>query len=260
MHKDLKIGVVVPAYNEERLIGDTLRGMPEWVDRVYVVNDASTDRTGEIAAAFNSHRYLLLTHGQNRGVGAAIATGYRKALEEGMDIAVVMAGDNQMDPRFLPELLQPLIEGRADYAKGNRLARVEDRKGMSDWRYFGNWLLTLLTKIASGYWRIRDPQNGYTAISGTALNCIDLDELYPRYGYCNDILARLNAAGGRVVDVPMPARYGTEMSKIKYRKYVMKVSPLLVRCFLWRITRKLRYRKICHGTSPSPNTESCARR
>ena len=180
-----------------------------------MVDDGSTDRTREIAATLNSNKYLLMPHERNRGVGAAIATGYKKALEEGMDITVVMAGDNQMDPRFLPELLQPLVEGQ--YAKGNRLARVDDRQGMSNWRYFGNWVLTLLTKIASGYWRIRDPQNGYTAITETALNRNDLDDLCPRYGYCNDVLARLNAAGGRVVDVPMPAqvRHGAVQDHVR---------------------------------------------
>jgi hypothetical protein len=124
--------------------------------------------------------------------------------EEAMDIVVVMAGDNQMDPRFPPGLLHSLIRGRADFATGNRPARPDDCQRMSNWRYFDNWVSTLLTKIASAYWRLRDPQNGYVAIRETALSHIDLDDLRPRYGYCSDILARLNAAGCRVVDVPIP--------------------------------------------------------
>ncbi|MFC1990228.1 glycosyltransferase family 2 protein, partial [Chloroflexota bacterium] len=117
----------------------------------------------------------MVSNGKNRGVGAAIVSGYKKALEENMDIAVVMAGDKQMDAKHLPQLLRPIIEGTADYAKGNRLSRFEHRSGMGNWRFFGNWLLTLLTKIATGYWKMRDSQNGYTAITRESLERIDLD-------------------------------------------------------------------------------------
>lgn len=241
MYQDYKIGIVVPVYNEAMLIGETLKNMPYVADRIYVVDDGSTDTTNHIIEGFNGERFCILSKSQNRGVGAAIVTGYKKALEEGIDIVVVMAGDNQMDAKHLPELLAPIIQGKADYAKGNRLSRFEHRRGMSNWRFFGNWLLTLLTKIASGYWGIRDPQNGYTAITREALKRIDLDRVYPRYGYCNDLLVKLNVAGCKVVDVPIPARYGKEKSKIKYSLYVTSVSPLLLRCFLWRL--RMRYFK-----------------
>lgn len=238
MYQGRRVGIVVPAYNEENLIAETLESMPHSADRIYVVNDGSTDNTRQIIEGFNGKRFCMLSNGQNRGVGAAIATGYKKALEENMDIVVVMAGDNQMDARHLPELLAPIVKGSADYAKGDRLSQVEYRRGMSKWRLFGNWLLTILTKIASGYWRIRDSQNGYTAITREALKMIDLDAVYPRYGYCNDLLIRLNVARCRVADVAIPAHYGKEKSKIKYGTFVTRVSPLLLRGFLQRLRMK----------------------
>ena len=238
MYQDYKLGIVVPAYNEEKLIAQTLESMPHSADRIYMVDDGSTDATRQIMEGFNGERFCILSNGQNRGVGATIVTGYKKALEENMDIVVVMAGDNQMDAKHLPELLAPIIQGKAEYTKGNRLSRFEHRRGMSNWRFLGNWVLTLLTKIASGYWRIRDPQNGYTAITREALKQIDLDKVYPRFGCCNDLLVKLNVAGCKVVDVPIPAHYGEEKSKIKYGVYIPKVSMLLLWQFLWRLKRK----------------------
>ncbi|MHB8104698.1 MAG: glycosyltransferase family 2 protein [Dehalococcoidales bacterium] len=239
MYKNNKIGVVVAAYNEEMLIAETLKGMPLEADRIYVIDDASTDATRQMVESYVNGRVCLQSHAYNQGVGATITTGYKKALEEGMDIVVVMAGDNQMDGKYLPQLLAPILSGKADYTKGNRLSRLIHRGGMSNWRFFGNWLLTLLTKVASGYWHIRDSQNGYTAITRECLSRIDLDKLYPRYGYCNDILVKLNVISCRVSDVPMPARYGTERSKIRYRKYILKVSWLLLKSFLWRLKQNI---------------------
>jgi glycosyltransferase involved in cell wall biosynthesis len=182
---------------------------------------------------------VLTRHEKNKGVGAAIINGYKMALEDEIDIVAVMAGDNQMDPDQLPRLLLPIMEGKADYTKGNRLISKEFRKGMSQWRSFGNALLTLITKIGSGYWDIMDPQNGYTAISRAALEAINLDSIYTYYGYCNDMLIKLNTYGMRTVDVVMPARYGNEKSKIRYGKYIIKVAPMILRGFLWRL--KIKY-------------------
>jgi hypothetical protein len=165
-------------------------------------------------------------------------TGYRRALEDGMDVVAVMAGDNQMDPDFLPHLLDPIVDGKCDYTMGNRLANLKYRQQMSRWRFFGNSLLTLLTKIASGYWQMVDPQNGYTAISARALTQLDLSDIYPRYGYCNDVLVKLNIWGFRVVNVPHPARYGREKSGIKYSTYITKLSRLLLWDFLGRLKTK----------------------
>ncbi|AGB02435.1 glycosyl transferase [Methanoregula formicica SMSP] len=240
LYRGSKIGVVVPAYNEERLIGDTLAGIPEFVCRVYVVNDCSKDRTQEVVEYYakNDPSIVPIKHEVNQGVGSAIVTGYKKALQDGMDYVAVMAGDNQMDPRFLPELLDPVVEQRCDYTMGNRLINQEFRKGMSKWRYLGNSTLTMLTKIASGYWQMMDPQNGYTVISKRALERISLTGIYPRYGYCNDVLVKLNVLGFRVINVPHPARYGMEKSKIKYSTYIYRVSWLLLKDFLWRLKMK----------------------
>lgn len=240
MYKQKTIAVVVPAYKEEELIGETLSSIPDYVDRIYAVDDGSPDRTFEIMQKFAERdpRIVPVKVIQNGGVGATIVTGYKRSLEDGMDVVVVMAGDNQMDPDYLLDILAPVVDGRADYSKGNRLFSPEYRRGMSRWRLFGNLILTFLNKVASGYWHIVDPQNGYTAISRRTLERIDLDSIYPWYGYPNDMLIKLNVYGFRVVDVPHPARYGNEKSKITYGKYILKVSWLLLKGFFWRLKMK----------------------
>ncbi|MBM4039386.1 MAG: glycosyltransferase family 2 protein [Planctomycetes bacterium] len=242
MYRDKRIAVVVPAYNEERQIGRVLDTMPGFVDRVYVVDDASKDATGarvEEWAARQPQRIVLLRHEKNRGVGAAIVTGYRRALEDGMDIAAVMAGDAQMDPADLPAVLDPVVEGTADYVKGNRLFTGEAWKKIPHVRYLGNAFLSLLTKIASGYWNVADSQTGYTAISREALATLPLDRLYPRYGYPNHLLVMLNVYSFRVADVPVAPVYGVgEKSGIRLRRVIPRMSWLLLKCFLWRMKEK----------------------
>ena len=238
LFKAHKIGVVVPAYNEELLIQETIDGIPSYVDKIYVINDCSTDQTGEIIDRIIDPRVVPIHHEVNKGVGAAIVNGYKHALADEMDLVAVMAGDNQMDPTHLPRLLIPIIEGKADYTKGNRLLSKEMRKGMNAWRSFGNAILTLITKIGSGYWNISDPQNGYTVISKEALETLDMDSIYTYYGYCNDLLIKLNAFGLKTTDVSIPARYGREKSTIKYRTYIRKVAPMIFRGFLWRLNMK----------------------
>ncbi|MFB6159827.1 MAG: glycosyltransferase family 2 protein [Haloferacaceae archaeon] len=265
MYGGATVGVVVPAYDEGRLVGDVLDSIPPFVDRVYAVDDASTDNTwGEIrarAAAVRppdrpgdaveepsvdddggpsaggdaAPRVVGIGHATNRGRGGAVTTGYRHALADGMDVVAVLDGDGQMDPAILDRILDPVVAGEADYAKGTRLTRPGDRRTMSGWRLFGNALLTVLTRVSSGYWRMTDPQNGYTAISAGALRSLDLDGLYPEYGFLNDVLAKLNVAGLRVANVPMRAVYGDEQSGIRYRTFVPNVSVLLLRNFLWRL-------------------------
>lgn len=253
MYRGRSIGVVVPAYNEQLFIARVIETMPDYVDRIYVIDDCSTDRTFAATAQFFKEPRLKLTrHLHNKGVGAAIVTGYRQALNEEMDLVAVMAGDNQMDPLQLTKLLDPLVEGTAGYCKGDRLSRFELTKGMSRWRRLGNVILTRLTRISSGYRDLQDPQNGYTAISREALSRLELAKVYPRYGYCNDLLAKLNLLGVKVRDVQIPARYGREKSKIKYGNYIRKVSLLLLKNFLERITQqyifprltKIRVRKL----------------
>ena len=239
-YRGKRIAVVVPAYNEEELIGEVLDGIPDYVAKVYVVDDGSADMTGAIIEDYAHHdpRIVAIHHNPNRGVGAAITTGYLQAVEDGMDIAAVMAGDNQMDPAYLPDLLDPIVDGRADYTKGNRLINQAYRKGMSPWRSFGNSLLTFLTKVASGYWQMMDPQNGYTAISVKALAELPLDSIYQGYGYCNNLLVWLNIHNMTVRDVAIPARYGREKSKIRYSTYIPRVSKLLLGNFLFRLKTK----------------------
>ncbi|NLV26896.1 MAG: glycosyltransferase family 2 protein [Methanomicrobiales archaeon] len=240
MFQGRKIGVVIPAYKEELLIVPTLESVPDFVDRIYAVDDASPDKTGRLIDDYSAKdkRIVPIHHERNTGVGGAIISGYKRALSDGMDIVSVMAGDNQMDPDFLPELLGPIVEGSVDYSVGNRLINEKFRQGMSKWRFLGNSVLTLLTKIASGYWKLMDPQNGYTAISKRALETISLDEIYPRYGYCNDLLVWLNTFGFRVRNVPHPARYGLERSGIKYSTYIFRLSWLLLNAFIWRMKMK----------------------
>jgi glycosyltransferase involved in cell wall biosynthesis/ActR/RegA family two-component response regulator len=240
-YREQNICVVIPAHNEEKLIGTTLDSIPDYIFRIYVVDDASTDRTPEIIREFaqKDARIFAIRHETNQGVGASIASGYQKALNEGMDIAVVMAGDNQMDPAFLPDFLDPIINKHVDYTVGNRLQNFEYRKGMPQIRVIGNALLTLLTKIASGYWQLMDPQNGYTAITRRALERINPSTIYPRYGYCNDILVKLNTYGFRAMNINHTSRYNIgESSGIRYRSYIFRLSKLLLKDFLWRLKEK----------------------
>jgi len=238
MYREHTIGVVVPAYNESELIGETLASIPEYVDAVYAIDDASTDDTADIIENFDDPRIVFIRHEKNSGVGAAIVSGYKRALEDGIDIAAVMAGDNQMDPEYLPSLLDPIVEGRAEHTKGNRLLSPGYRRGMSKWRSFGNSILTFLTKIASGYWYVVDPQNGYTAISGRALKMLNLDRLYRRYAFENDLLVKLNVHDAKVINIPIPARYGRETSHIKYHSFIIKTSLYFIKALLWRAWKK----------------------
>jgi glycosyltransferase involved in cell wall biosynthesis len=258
MYKGSTVGVVVPAYNEQGFVGTVIETIPAFVDRIYVVDDCSTDGTwAEIqhhaatadpvanatfavpdGGAASVRRVVPIRHEHNRGVGGAIGTGYRRARTDGIDVTAVMAGDGQMDPDQLDRLIDPVVDGAADYAKGNRLLHRPHREAMSPWRCFGNSLLTLLTRVASGYWRTGDPQNGYTAISREALSSLDLSALYEGYGFLNDLLIRLNARELRVADVGMPAVYGEERSTINYSQFVPALSALLLRGFLWRMKRK----------------------
>jgi len=241
MYRGRSLAAVVPAYNEEMLIGITLESIPEYVDMVIVVNDGSTDSTeSKIREIMESDPRIELINKENGGVGSAIVEGYKAGLIKGADISVVMAGDNQMDPECLPSLLDPIVEGEADYTKGNRLTDGKAIKGMSAWRYFGNSLLTGMTKLSSGLWHIGDPQNGYTAIDNRVFEVLDPDEIFPWYGYCNDILTRLNMYGFRVKDVRIPSRYGDEVSTIKYPEYMYKLSRLLLIQLMMRITYRQR--------------------
>ena len=209
MEQKFKIAVVIPAHNEERLIASTIKSIPHNIDHIVVIDDCSTDNTlGEIQAiSEHDARIVLISHEKNSGVGGSIASGYKWARDHNMDAAVVMAGDGQMDPKDLPRLLKPVIDGEADYSKGNRLFTGEAYKKIPKIRYFGNSVLSLLTKVASGYWHVADSQTGYTAINKEALHSIDWDKMYKRYGQPNDLLVRLNVNNFRVKDVAVTPVY-----------------------------------------------------
>jgi glycosyltransferase involved in cell wall biosynthesis len=234
-----RVGVVVPAHDEEQLIVETLGSMPDLVDRIYVVDDASADATAERAGTVSDPRVEVIRHEQNGGVGAAIVTGYRRALAEGIDVVCVMAGDGQMDPADLETLAGAVARGEVDYAKANRLVTGQAWNLMPRSRYLGNAMLSLLTKIASGYWHIADSQSGYTAIGRPTLAQLDLDRLYRRYGFPNDMLVALNIWNARVRDFPSRPIYGVgERSGIRLARVVPAISWLLLRRFFWRLGEK----------------------
>lgn len=242
MYRDKTVCVVVPAYNEEKLIGRVLETMPDYVDKVVVVDDKSTDRTAEIvinAAEQSGGRIILIQHSKNQGVGGAITSGYKWARDNRIDITAVMAGDAQMDPADLPNLLDPVAAGQVDYAKGNRLFTGNAWQVIPKVRYLGNSYLSLLTKIASGYWHVADSQTGYTAINLRALEILDLDKIYKRFGMPNDMLVKLNIYNFRVRDIPVKPVYNIgEVSKIKLQKVMITLSWLLLKDFLYRLKEK----------------------
>lgn len=241
MYKEKRVAAVVPSYNEESQIARVIETMPAFVDHIVIVNDASGDRTAAVVEDCRTRdgRVVLISHEVNQGVGGAIATGYKWARDRGVDVAVVMAGDGQMAPEDLPNLLDPVVSGEVDYSKGNRLFTGEAFKEIPKIRYFGNAVLSLLTKIASGYWHVADSQTGYTAINRKALQTIDWDQMYKRYGQPNDLLVRLNLYRFRVRDVPIKPVYNVgEISRLKIRKVLFTISWLLIKLFLWRMKEK----------------------
>jgi glycosyltransferase involved in cell wall biosynthesis len=234
-----RVAAVVPAHDEERLIAETLRGIPDLVDRIYVVDDASGDATAARASEVGDERVEIIRHERNSGVGAAIVSGYKRAREDGIDVTCVIAADNQMDPIELPDLVGPVARGEVEYAKANRLVSGEAWEVIPRTRYLGNAVLSLLTKIASGYWHVADSQAGYTAISRDALARLDLDRVYPGYGFPNDLLVHLNVQNARVRDVPSRPIYGVgERSGIRLRRVIPRISWLLFKGFWWRMGQK----------------------
>ncbi|MFQ5669062.1 MAG: glycosyltransferase family 2 protein [Acidobacteriota bacterium] len=239
MYKGHTIGVVVPAFNEQELILETLGGMPDYVDRIFVVDDASVDATARLIQEHKERdpRVVLIRHQVNQGLGSSLIDGYLASRNSEMDITAVMAGDNQMHPDDLPGLLEPIVKGEADYVKGNRLLHA-NVDAMPRYRFLGNALLTLLTKFATGYYSLMDPQCGYTTIRLRALQAIPIASMTRGYGYNADILCMLNILRFKVTDVEVQPVYGREQSKIKLRKYIPATSLLLARLFLRRLWKR----------------------
>ncbi|MBI3270095.1 MAG: glycosyltransferase family 2 protein [Planctomycetes bacterium] len=238
MHEGERVAVVIPAYKVEGTIVRVVAGVPPWVDHVVVVDDASPDRTSELVRGLSDPRVRLLRHEVNLGVGGAMTTGYRAALELGAALVVKMDGDGQMDPARLPQLLAPLVARRADYAKGNRFYDFHALRRMPAARRWGNMGLTFLAKVASGYWNISDPTNGYTAIRREALSALNLDAVHPRYFFEISMLINLNVVRAVVVDLHMPAIYGDEKSSMSLAEisltFPFRLFAGLVRRVYWR--------------------------
>lgn len=235
------VAVLIPAYKEANQIGRVLRGLPEYVDHVVVIDDASPDDTAEIVREVgrSDPRVVLIELERNAGVGGALAHGYRWAREHGVDIAVSLDGDGQMDPGEMRRLIEPILDGRADYTKGNRLWEPSWWRQIPRIRLFGNAVLSLLTKMASGYWGVTDSQSGYSAAGRYALERIDWDDMYARYGRPNDVLVLANVADCRVADVPIEPVYGVgERSSMRIAKVTGAIARLLFRRFWWRLYRK----------------------
>jgi glycosyltransferase involved in cell wall biosynthesis len=235
------IAVVMPAYNVEPLVRGAVRSVPPWVDHLLVVDDGSTDGTAAAVEGLQRPRLSLLRHPDNRGVGAAITSGYAEARRLGADVVAVMAGDGQMDPADLPRLLRPVVQGEADYAKGNRFKHPDVWSVMPRTRLVGNIALSLLTRASSGYWRIFDSQCGYTAISRHALRAVN-GSMFARYGYPNDLLARLHSAGARVRDVRVRPVYEGQPSGIRVRTVFYPILFVLLRSLGRRLRVQLRRR------------------
>lgn len=293
MLKNKTIAVVVPAYNEEKQIGTVLETMPDFVDRIIVVNDKSTDNTAKIVEEYikndntevkdlnhrkkvvpnrynhaelvveemrkkekerytpseitnedpKNSRIILINHLENASVGASIATGYRWCLDNNIDCTTVMAGDGQMDPNELESICTPVLTGEVDYVKGNRLKHRSAKLVIPKIRFLGNSILSLMTKIASGYWSVSDTQTGYTSISLNALKGIYIYDIYNSYGCPNDILVKLNIANFAIKEVPIKPIYNVgEESKMKIFKVIPKISLLLFKLFWMRLYKKYLFR------------------
>lgn len=246
MYRERRIAVVVPAYNEQTLIAQTILGVPEYVDHIVVIDDCSPDQTYAAATAVDDDRLVVKRLEKNQGVGGAILAGHNVAMDLGADIMVVMAGDDQMDPAHMPRLLDPIISDGYGFTKGNRFYSMASLEGMPRHRVVGNMGLTFLNKAASGYWNIVDPQNGYTAVTREALELVPFDKIAKRYDFENDLLVWLNIADVHARDVNIPARYGAENSTISLTTFV----PRLIRTFLRGFWRRMWYKYMLWSFSP----------
>jgi glycosyltransferase involved in cell wall biosynthesis len=237
---EFDIAVVIPAYGVERNIQSVLGGLPSYLKHIIVVDDASPDSSGELVAeaAKNNRRITLVKHTQNQGVGGAMVSGFRKALELGAQVVVKLDGDGQMDPAHIPALVKPLIQGRADYVKGNRFRDFQSLQEMPLVRRVGNLGLSFLTKAATGYWGLFDPTNGYFAIRAEVLAQLPLHKIDRRYFFETSMLAHLYLLGALVMDVPIPARYRNETSHLSIRRTLFEFPLKLFATFLLRVLLK----------------------
>ena len=230
------IAVVIPSYKVRDHILDVINGIPDCVDKIYLVDDQCPDKSGNYASkhAIDS-RLMVIFHENNHGVGGAVMTGYLAALADGMDIVVKVDGDNQMDPQLIPLFIAPIIKGDADYTKGNRFYDLDGLKSMPNIRIFGNAVLSLLSKLSTGYWNLFDPTNGYTAIHRNIISHLPIEKISKRYFFETDMLFRLYILRAKIIDIPMKAVYQNETSNLKISRIIGEFLIKHVRNFIKRI-------------------------
>ncbi len=234
------IAVVLPTYKANKHLKNVIEGLPSFINHIIVVDDKCPQNSGQIARdmSANDGRIIVVAHEINQGVGGAMVTGYKKALELNCDIVIKMDSDDQMDPTYLPQLIEPVVKGQAGYAKGNRFIDFTALRAMPKFRLIGNSALSFMVKACSGYWNMMDPTNGYTAISKSVLEKINLDKLAKRYFFETDMLIRLNIQNTVVKDVPIPARYGDEESSLSIRNTMLRFPILLIKGLIKRFILK----------------------
>lgn len=216
-----RVAVVIPSYKVTRHIGEVIAAIPPIVWRIYVIDDACPDGSGRcVEENVADERVRVVRHAENQGVGGAVMTGYQVAIADGADIIVKVDGDGQMDASLIPSFVEPILSGEADYTKGNRFYDLEEIRAMPPVRLFGNAVLSLMTKLSSGYWNLFDPTNGYTAIHADVAKHLPFGKISRRYFFETDMLFRLNTLRAVVVDVPMDAKYGEEVSNLKIQKII----------------------------------------
>jgi glycosyltransferase involved in cell wall biosynthesis len=240
MHEKPILAVVIPSYKAGKHLATVINGLPALIDHVIVVDDKCPQHSGDIAREMgkDDKRINVVTHEVNQGVGGAVVTGYKKAMELNCDIVIKMDADDQMDPAYLPDLIKPVAEGKAGYAKGNRFVDFTALRAMPKFRLIGNSALSFMVKACSGYWNMMDPTNGYTAISKDVLEKINLDSLAKRYFFESDMLIRLNIQNAVVKDIPIPARYGDEESSLSIRNTMLRFPGLLFKGLIKRFVLK----------------------
>lgn len=231
-----KVAVVIPCFKVDSLVLNVIKSIGPEVSKIYVIDDACPQNVGElIKSNIVDLRVNIIRHERNGGVGAAVITGYKAAIADGMQVIVKIDGDGQMDPALIPRFIQPILAGEADYTKGNRFFELEDVKQMPVGRLLGNAILSFVNKLSSGYWDIFDPTNGYTAIHSHVAQKLPLAKISQRYFFESDMLFRLNTLKAVVLDIPMQARCASEISNLKIRKVIFEFAGKHARNFFKRI-------------------------
>ncbi len=216
MFESMRIAVVLPCFKSSGQVLGVIAKLPTFIDRIYVIDDACPEETGaHVSSNMNDARLVVIGHAKNQGVGGAVISGYLAALNDGIDIVIKIDSDGQMEPALIPTFISPIVEGRADYTKGNRFFELESLRDMPRVRLFGNAALSLVNKFSSGYWDVMDPTNGYTAIHTKVLRRLPLDKVAKRYFFESDMLFRLGVMRALVVDIPMDAVYADENSNLR---------------------------------------------